>query len=150
MMNSMDNPDFKIGLISGYTQLVSCVLLYAWMDSAASAIFFPLLWLGLPPSIWTAASWAGVHLIDQDCEHRERSISRMESGYIAGICLAWICMGLAWIGVDLVYNKGENIPILLLVTVSLSVVIIAVVHLPNDTSLKPEQELELEEKESFV
>jgi hypothetical protein len=133
---------FKIGLITGLTQLVLCISLYGWMDTAASAI-----WLGGATFIWTAAGWAGMHLIDQDCEHMESSYSRMEYyGYILfGICLAWIgIMCLAWVAVDWVYNKRENAPLLLLVTLILARGFKAAVHLLGNTSY------ELEEREGFV
>jgi hypothetical protein len=133
----------KIGLLTGLTQLVLCISLYGWMDTVASAI-----WLGMATFIWTAAGWAGMHLIDQDCEHcehMESSYSRVESAYLAFICLAWIdMMCLAWIAVDWLYNGRETIPIQVLVTLSLPIVFMAAVHLPDDTCL------ELEQKESFV
>jgi hypothetical protein len=119
----------KIGLITGLTQLVLCISLYGWMETAASAI-----WLGVATFLSTAAGWAGM----QDYQNMKRAD-------IAGICLAWIYgMCLASIAVDWVYHERENIPILLLATLSLSVIFVALVHLHDDTSL------ELEERESFV
>jgi hypothetical protein len=133
----------KIGLIIGLTQLVLCISLYGWMDTAASAI-----WLGGATFIWTAAGWAGMHLIDQDCEHiMESSDSRMEYyGHILfGICLVWIgIMCLAWVAVDWVYNERENAPLLLLATLTLAGGFKAAVHLLGNTSY------ELEEREGFV
>jgi hypothetical protein len=53
------------------------------MNPAAAAMLLLLVLLGV-----TTASWAGMHLIDQDdCEVKER----MESGYTP-----WIYMGLFW------------------------------------------------------
>jgi hypothetical protein len=121
-----------IGLITGLSQIA--LLLYNWMNPRAGAMLLLLVWLGV-----TAAGWAAMHLIDQDdCEDKERTYR-----YITGICLAWICLYLFWIVVDLVYNKGENIPIFcLLSTLSLAGAFMAVALDPKKASL--------EERETFV
>jgi hypothetical protein len=125
-----------IGLITGIAQLVPCYLLYDWMNTAASAILFLLVWLGVVTVIWTAAGWAGMHLIDKGCEDLEtRIFSHTESGYIVGICTTWI----AWIVMDWVYNEGQTIPMLLfLAWVSLAGVLLVVVHLSEEASLERE------------
>jgi hypothetical protein len=119
----------KIGLITGFSQLVLCIPLYSWMDTAAGAMLLLLVLLGV-----TAAGWAGMHLIHQDdCEVKER----MKFGYYT----PWICMGIFWIGADFDCNKGENIPIfLLLSTLSLVGVYLAVVPLPKEATLEERAE----------
>jgi hypothetical protein len=55
-----------LGLITGLRQLVLCVLLYGWTNTAASAGHFLIVWLGGITAIWTATGWAGMYLLDQD------------------------------------------------------------------------------------
>jgi hypothetical protein len=66
-----------IGLITGLSQLLLCVLLYGWTNTAASAGLFLIMWLGGITVICTAVGWAGMYLLDQDSENKERSMTAL-------------------------------------------------------------------------
>jgi hypothetical protein len=61
----------KIGLITGFSQLVLCFLLYNRMYPAAGAVLSLLMWSGGAYALWTAAGTAGMHFIDRyECEDK--------------------------------------------------------------------------------